>query len=218
MEVQNPLFYRRAENENAGALNEMIVTKKQLRECLSKEKQFYISSSSTGRKIKNHLMDTPDAERWKYVKTLRYLEYYYNNRHKNPAYAFMNLIYARKFNRLGYKLGIELNRGVFDEGLMIYHTSGIVVNGDAKVGKNCMLHGANVIGNMGTDLKAPVIGNNVRLGAGAKVLGDVYIADHVQIGAGAIVLHSCYEKGALLVGIPARVHPRRNHQGSSESI
>lgn len=196
----------------------MIVTKKQLRECLSKEKQFYISSSSTGRKIKNHLMDTPDAERWKYVKTLRYLEYYYNNRHKNPAYAFMNLIYARKFNKLGYKLGIELNRGVFDEGLMIYHTSGIVVNGDAKVGKNCMLHGANVIGNMGTDLKAPVIGNNVRLGAGAKVLGDVYIADNVQIGAGAIVLHSCYEKGALLVGIPARVHPRRNHQGSSESI
>lgn len=199
-------------------MNEMIVTKKQLRECLSKEKSFYVPSSSIGRKIKNHLMDTPDVERWKYVKALRYLEYYYNNRHKNPVYAFMNLIYARKFNRLGYKLGIELNRGVFDEGLMIYHTSGIVVNGDAKVGKNCMLHGANVIGNMGTDLKAPVIGNNVRLGAGAKVLGDVYIADNVQIGAGAIVLHSCYEKGALLVGIPARVHPRRNQQGSSESI
>ena len=145
----------------------------------------------------------------KYIKALRKLEYYYNNRNKNFVCAFMNLYYARRFNKLGFRLGIELNRGVFDEGLMIFHATGIVVNGDAKVGKNCMLHGANVIGNMGNDLKAPVIGDNVRLGAGAKVLGDVYIADDVQIGAGAIVLHSCYEKGALLVGIPAKVHTRR---------
>ena len=89
---------------------------------------------------------------------------------------------------------------------MIYHTSGIVVNGDARIGKNCKLHGGNVIGNKGNDLKAPIIGNNVRLGTGAKILGDVYIADDVQIGAGAIVLNSCYEKGALLIGIPAKVH------------
>lgn len=75
-----------------------------------------------------------------------------------------------------------------------------------------MLHGANVIGNMGTDLSAPVIGNNVRLGSGAKVLGNVYIADDVRIGAGAIVLHSCYKKGALLVGIPAKEHVYTNNK------
>ena len=76
------------------------------------------------------------------------------------------------------------------------------------MGKNCILHGANVIGNMGNDLKAPVIGNNVRLGAGAKVLGDVYIADGVQIGAGAVVLKSCYEEDVLLVGVPAHIHEK----------
>lgn len=56
-----------------------------------------------------------------------------------------------------------------------------------------------MIGNMGNDLKVPVIGNNVRLGTGAKVLGDVYIADGVQIGAGAVVLDSCYEKVRCLL-------------------
>ena len=185
----------------------MISTKEQLESYLSKEKEFYVSSSS-GRNIRNFLLGGSGVERWKYIKALRKLEYYYNNRNKNFVCAFMNLFYARRFNKLGFKLGIELDRNVFDEGLMIFHTTGVVVNGDAKVGRNCMLHGANVIGNMGNDLKAPVIGNNVRLGTGAKVLGDVYIADDVQIGAGAVVLQSCYEKGALLVGIPAKVHVR----------
>lgn len=146
--------------------------------------------------------------RWIYVKTLRKSEFYFNNRNKNFLYALLNMFYTHKFNRLGYRLGIEMGRNVFDEGMMIFHTQGIIVNGDAKVGKNCMLHGENVIGNKGNDLKAPTIGDNVRLGTGAKVLGDVYIADNVQIGAGAIVLDSCYEKGALLVGIPARIHKK----------
>lgn len=175
-----------------------------------KEDKFYRSNKSIGRLIKNCLSCSRDIQIWKYVKTLRFHEYYYSNRSRNIYFACMNLLYARKFNKLGYKLGIEIEKNVFDEGLKVYHTQGIVVNGDAKVGKNCMLHGANVIGNMGNDLKAPVLGNNVRLGAGAKVLGNVYIADDVQVGAGAIVLHSCYEKGALLVGIPAKVYGKRS--------
>lgn len=184
----------------------MIMTKEQLKSCLAKEKAFYAPVTSLSRNIRNHLLNGPDIQRWKYVKVLRKLEYYYFNRNKSIIYAILNLLYARKFNRLGCKLGIELERGVFDEGLMIFHTVGIVVNGDAKVGENCMLHGGNVIGNKGNDLGTPVIGNNVRLGTGAKVLGNVFIADDVQIGAGAVVLHSCYKKGALLVGVPAKEH------------
>ncbi len=193
----------------------MIITREQLDDCLKIEKQFYNSTNTTSRSIKNYFMAGRNVELWKYIKALRRLEYYYNNRNKNLFFGFMNLLYARKFNKLGFKLGIELERGVFDEGLKIYHTQGIVVNGDAKVGKNCILHGANVIGNMGNDLKAPVIGDDVRLGAGAKVLGDVYIADNVQIGAGAVVLHSCYEKGALLVGIPAKVHTHNSKKDTN---
>ena len=53
-----------------------------------------------------------------YVKALRKLEYYFNNWNKNLVCAFMNLYYARKSNKLGFRLGIEMNQGVFDEGLM----------------------------------------------------------------------------------------------------
>lgn len=194
----------------------MIVTRKQLKNCLAKEKEFYAPYTLSLRYFKSVLMRDPGTVRWNYIKTLRKLEFYFNNRNKSFIYAMLNAIYARKFNSLGLKLGIELDRNVFDEGLMIFHAQGVVVNGDVKVGKNCILHGGNVIGNMGNDLKMPVIGNNVRLGTGAKVLGDVYIADGVQIGAGAVVLDSCYEKGALLVGIPARVHKKDSEKNSIE--
>lgn len=182
------------------------MTKDELINNLNEERNIYRPKQPYIRQIKNYLLYSRNIQIWKYVKTLRLLEYYYSNRNNSFYCAFMNVVFARKFNKLGYKLGIELEKNVFESGLTIYHTQGIVVNGDAKVGKNCMLHGANVIGNMGNSFKAPVLGDNVRLGVGAKVLGDVYIADNVQIGAGAIVLHSCYEKGALLVGIPAKVH------------
>lgn len=46
-------------------------------------------------------------------------------------------------------------------------------------------------------------GDNVEIGVGAKIIGDIYIADGVKIGANAVVVKSCYNKGATLVGIPA---------------
>lgn len=184
----------------------MIETREQLKVILKQEESFYIPEKSSIRRLKNRLLAGPNIMRWKYVRTLRKLEYYRSNRNKSLWFGLMNMVIARKFHSLGFKLGIEMEPGVFAEGLQLYHTHGVVINGDAKVGKNCILHGANVIGNMGNNLKVPVLGDNVRLGAGAKVFGDVYIADGVQIGAGAIVLESCYEKNALLVGIPAHIH------------
>lgn len=189
----------------------MLITKKQLSECIKLEQEFYVPHSII-RRIKNILMNSRSEKLWAYIKTLRKWEYHFNNRNKSIWHSLMSLKFARKFNNLSYKLGIEVDKGVFEAGLKIYHTQGIVVNGDARVGKNCMLHGANVIGNKGNTLEAPVIGNNVRLGAGAKVLGNVYIADDVQIGAGAVVLNSCYEKGALLVGVPARIKCEKKEQ------
>lgn len=67
------------------------------------------------------------------------------------------------------------------------------------------MHGMNCIGNKGVaNSGVPVIGDNVNIGVGAKIVGDVYIADDVSIGANAVVTKSCYEKGEVLVGIPAK--------------
>ncbi|MFW2488475.1 serine O-acetyltransferase [Clostridium chromiireducens] len=133
---------------------------------------------------------------WKFVKYLR--------KEENSNNKIIKIFYRRKKNILGSRLGLTIPEGVFERGLHIWHYGNIVVNGYAKVGKNCVLHGDNCIGNDGKSDFAPVIGDNVELGVGAKVLGNINIADNIKIGAGAIVVQSFNEPGITVVGVPAR--------------
>ncbi len=133
------------------------------------------------------------------MRALRYTEYYYNC-NKKVLYFFAQ----RKKNRLGAMLGITIWHNTVDAGLKIWHYGSIIVNGHAKIGKNCQLHGDNCIGNKGGEsYEAPSIGNNVEIGVGACVIGDIFIADNVRIGANAVVTKSCYTEGATLVGVPS---------------
>lgn len=178
----------------------MIVTKDQLHNVLSCEKKEYLPSESL---LENFLTSDNKFKIYRYMSALRKTEYHYNNR-KSLYHKFLYLFYRRKKNIMGRKLGIEISENSFDSGLVIYHPSGIVVNGYARIGKECKLHGNNCIGNNGLNHKAPTLGNRVRLGVGAKVIGDVTIADDVTIAAGAVVIESCAISGAVLAGVPAR--------------
>ena len=60
------------------------------------------------------------------------------------------------------------------------------------------------IGNNGKDNDCPIIGNNVMIGAGAKVIGPVTIADNIKVAAGAVVVTSFTESGITIGGVPAR--------------
>ena len=102
------------------------------------------------------------------------------------------------------KLGLEIIEGSFAPGLIIYHTGNIVINGFARIGEDCQLHGDNCIGNNGIDLKTPRIGNRVDIGVGAKIIGDIEIADDIVIGAGAVVNKSFLTPGITIGGVPAR--------------
>ena len=86
----------------------------------------------------------------------------------------------------------------------IWHYGSIIISGDAQIGENCTFHGQACIGNDGSTESAPRIGSNVDIGVGAKIIGDITIADNVKIGAGAVVTRSCPEPGVTLVGVPAR--------------
>jgi serine O-acetyltransferase len=97
---------------------------------------------------------------------------------------------------------------VFGPGLRIWHFGNITVNAEARVGRNCTLHGDNCIGNNGKDNKCPVIGDNVELGVGAKIIGDVVLGDNIIIGAGAIVNHSFPEGNVVIAGVPAKIVKR----------
>lgn len=180
----------------------MIVSRKDLNRVILNEKNIYVEKSLKKR-LEQIIVSDWHLQVFKFLVFLRKTEYYHNK--KNTVSKAFYLFFRRRTNRLGRKLGIEAWDNTFDEGLTIFHPGNIVVNGMSQIGKNLKLHGSNCIGNSGLDSAAPIIGDNVRLGVGAVVIGDVYIADNVTIAAGAVVIDSCYEKGAVLAGIPAKI-------------
>ena len=132
---------------------------------------------------------------WKYLYFLR--------REEAASNKLTQYYWRRRKNDLGAKLGIIIYAGTCGKGLRIWHYGSTIISGDARIGESCTFHGQACIGNDGSSVAAPVIGNNVDIGVGAKIIGDITIADDVTIGAGAVVTRSCLEKGATLVGIPA---------------
>lgn len=184
-----------------------INTRDELREVLAYERKFYLNRMGGGKRqaVLRFVKAHPDYYAWKYVKLLRTAGYYYANRNRNPLYGFLYICACRRKNKLGRKLGIEMNERSCGKGLQIEHTQGIVVNGLAEIGENLILHGNNCIGVSATRPGVPKIGNNVRMGFGSSVFGDVKIADHVTIAAGAVVVNSCDIENAVLAGVPAKI-------------
>lgn len=106
--------------------------------------------------------------------------------------------------------GIEIHPGAtIGKGLFIDHGSGVVIGETAEIGDNCTLYQGVTLGGTGkhTGKRHPTLGNNVMVGAGAKVLGPFSIGDDSKIAAGAVVLHEVPEESTA-VGIPARVVKR----------
>ena len=133
---------------------------------------------------------------WKYMTFLRREE---AARSKLTAY-----FWRRKKNNLGSRLGLQIYAGTCARGLHIWHYGSVIISGDAVVGENCTIHGQACIGSDGASDEAPVLGKNLDIGVGAKIIGGVTLADNIRVGAGAVVVKSCETPGATLVGVPAR--------------
>jgi len=84
------------------------------------------------------------------------------------------------------------------------HPNGIVIHSKARIGPNCLIFHQVTIGSREGEKALPVIGGDVNIGAGAKILGNVRIGDHANIGANAVVLKDV-PAGKTAVGIPAVV-------------
>lgn len=110
------------------------------------------------------------------------------------------------------KIGVQISTGIdlpcetrVGRRLVIEHFGGIVVSGDSVIGDDVTLRHGVTLGLRRTGVAgAPVIGNRVDIGAGAKILGPVHIGDGAVIGANAVVLCDV-PAGALAVGVPARI-------------
>lgn len=110
--------------------------------------------------------------------------------------------------------GVEISRDVvLGEGVIFVHTVGVVIGGTAAIGDRVMFLGSNTLGTLGKK-GYPTIGNDVIIGAGARILGPVHVGDGAAIGANAVVLQDV-PPGATALGVPAVVRQPSNGQGSS---
>lgn len=139
----------------------------------------------------------------------------YSGVHAILAYRVAHKLYlgkkyfpARAVSQLAkFITGIEIHPGAtIGRGLVIDHGSGVVIGETAEIGDNCTLYQGVTLGGTGKDTgkRHPTLGNNVMVGAGAKVLGPFRIGDNAKIAAGAVVLEEI-PSNATAVGIPARV-------------
>jgi serine O-acetyltransferase len=109
-----------------------------------------------------------------------------------------------------FATGIEIHPGAtIGRGLMIDHGMGVVIGETAEIGDNCTIYQGVTLGGTGKDLgkRHPTLGNNVMVGAGAKVLGPMTIGDNSKVAANAVVLSEIPENSTA-VGIPAKVVKR----------
>lgn len=112
--------------------------------------------------------------------------------------------------RAARKTGIEIHPGAkIGKGLFIDHGTGVVIGETAEIGENCTIYQGVTLGGTGKDhgKRHPTLGNNVMVGAGAKVLGPFKVGDNSRIAAGAVVLDEVPENSTA-VGVPARVVKR----------
>lgn len=116
--------------------------------------------------------------------------------------------------------GIEIHPGAkIGKGLFIDHGSGVVIGETAEIGDNCTLYQGVTLGGTGKDVgkRHPTLGNNVMIGAGAKVLGPFRIGDNSKIAANAVVL-SEVPPDSTAVGIPAKVVKRNDRRVDLDQV
>src|SRR6476660_4285229 len=126
---------------------------------------------------------------------------------------------ARLLSQLSRAItGVEIHPGArIGRRFFIDHGMGVVIGETAEVGDDVMLyHGVTLGGRSLKKVKRhPTVGNRVTIGAGARILGPVYLGDDVQVGANSVVVKDI-PAGAIATGIPATVRFPKGHEDPYE--
>jgi serine O-acetyltransferase len=145
----------------------------------------------------------------RFQRLLRRVEYLENCR-RGPVGGVLYLAARARLRRQAIRLGFSIPRNVFGPGLALAHYGSVIVNGGARVGRNCRIHPGVVIGEL--DGRVPTIGDDVYIGPGAKLYGGISIGDGAAVGANAVVNRDV-PAGVAVAGIPARPVSDRGSDG-----
>lgn len=152
------------------------------------------------------------------INKYRVSRWFYTHHLKVLAWIMRGLIYLMHNSYIPYTS--EIGEGT----VLGYKGIGVVVHGNAFIGKNCVI-GTNVTiggGAGGSNKKieefdalrrnVPVIGDNVQISTGAKVLGNIVVGSNVIIGANAVVI-SDIPSNCVVAGVPARIIKQLDPRG-----
>src|SRR5665648_495695 len=123
---------------------------------------------------------------------------------RNKLEMFLIARLISNFSR--FSTGIEIHPGAkIGKGLFIDHGMGVVIGETAVIGNNVLMFHGVTLGGTGKEKgkRHPTVGDNVIIGAGAKVLGNIYISSGTKIGANSVVLTDT-NPNSTMVGIPAK--------------
>lgn len=167
----------------------MIKSRKILKEYLVADSVNYKTQVSGLRTIKEWLFNDPISDQryiWRYIVALRHVEYYTNS--KKWLHQFMRMYWLRRLRELSYKTGFQIPPNTCGKGLTIWHWGGVIINPATHIGDNCTIYPGVLIGHKSAkEGKSAQIGDNVFIGAGTKIIGDVHIGDNVTIGQNCVI-------------------------------
>ncbi len=152
-------------------------------------------------------------------------------------YSGFHAVFIHRINHLFYRLkipvlprflsqlarfltGIEIHPGAkLGPGFFIDHGMGVVIGETTETGKDVTLYQGATLGGTGRERgkRHPTLGDNVVIGAGAKVLGNIKLGNNVKVGAGSVVVHSVPDN-CTVVGVPAEIVRKEGKKVSGISL
>lgn len=142
------------------------------------------------------------------ITTIHYLP----QKSNNIVRIWNTLLLLQHFYRLRcllYKTGIQIPSNTCDPGLQIWHYGHIIINQATSIGKNLTIYPGVEIGTKYPGGECPIIGDNVFIGAGAKIFGKIKIGNNVTIAANAVVVKDIPDN-AIVGGVPAQILKFKN--------
>ena len=157
-----------------------------------------------------YIMENDPAARTKLEVFLLYPSIHARLAHMISHFLYKkNLLFLARLisQRARFLTGIEIHPGAtLGAGILIDHGMGVVIGETAELGDRITIYHGTTLGGTGKEKgkRHPTVGNNVVIGAGSKVLGNIKIGSNSKIGANSVVINDVPE-GATVVGIPGRV-------------
>lgn len=178
----------------------MITTKSQLKYYLSEDRKRLDNYRPS---LKDIILKNEIIYIYRYIRRLRYYEYYLNS-HKSKILLWYNFIL---YKRLCFELKIDIKPNNLGPGVRIMHLGSLIrIKHNCTIGRNCTILPGLVIGNknINNDNSSVEIGDNCYIGLGVRIFGNIKIGNNVTIGANAVVTKDIPDN-AVVGGIPAKI-------------